>query len=57
MIVVKLVIVNAQEWDRCGLGLTIDAVVERVVGGINITTTRNNNIGIINVLVFDETVS
>ena len=54
--VVKSVIVNTRERDRWGLGLTMDDVEERVVGGINITTTRNNNNGIINVVVFDETV-
>ena len=39
---------------KYGLGLTMDDL-ERVVGGINIATTKNNNIGIIIVVVFDET--
>ena len=38
-----------------GLGLTMGDLLDRVVGGINITTTKNNNIGIIIVEVFDET--
>ena len=41
--------------ERYGLGLTMDEVLDRVVGGIKIATTKNNNIGIINVVVFDET--
>ena len=42
--------------DRCGLGLTIlDDVVGQSVVGINMTATKNNNIGTIIVVVFDET--
>ena len=40
---------------KYGLGLTMDDLLERVVGGINIATTMDNNIGIIIVVVFDET--
>ena len=39
-----------------GLGLMIlDDVVGRSVVGINIATTKNNNIGNITVVVFDDT--
>ena len=42
-------------WDKCGLGLIIlDDVVGWSAVGINITTTTNNNIGTIIVVVFDE---
>ena len=42
--------------DKCGLGLTIlDDVVGWSVVGINMTTTTNNNIGNIIIVVFDET--
>ena len=41
--------------ERYGLGLTMDEGLDRVVGGIKIATTKNNNIGIIIVVVFDET--
>ena len=52
---VKSVMVKDRVLGKYGLGLTMDEVAERVVGGINITTTRNNNIGIINVGLVDET--
>ena len=38
-----------------GLGLMMDDRFGRSVVGINIATTMNNNIGIIIVVVFDET--
>ena len=47
--------VNDRDRERCGLGLTIDNVVERSVGGINITITKNNKSII--VMAFDETQS
>ena len=52
---VKSVMVKDRVLGKYGLGLTMDDDAERVVVGINITTTRNNNIGIIIVVVFDET--
>ena len=40
--------------EKKGLGLTLDDVVGRVVGGINIATKRNNKMGkIIIVVIFD----
>ena len=47
--------VNNCDRDRCGLGLTIDNVVDRSVAGINRTTTKNNKSII--VMAFDETQS
>ena len=42
--------------DKCGLGLTkFDDVLSWSVVGINITTTTNNDMGNIIVVVFDET--
>ena len=55
MIVVQLVMVNDRDRDMCGLGLTIDDVVDRSVVGINIATTKNNSRGNIIVVVFDDT--
>ena len=53
---VQLVMVKGLVWEKCGLGLTIfDDVVGRSVVGINIATTKNNNIGNIIVVVFDDT--
>ena len=51
---VKSVMVKDRVLGKYGLGLTMDDL-ERVVGGIKIATTKNNNIGIIIVVVFDET--
>ena len=42
--------------DKCGLGLTkFDDVVGWSVVGINIATTKNNNIGNIIVVAFENT--
>ena len=53
--VVKLNMVKDRERNMCGLGLTIDDVVDRSVVGINIATTKNNSRGNIIVVVFDVT--
>ena len=55
LMVVKVDMVNDRERDMCGLGLTIDDVVDRSVVGINIATTKNNSRGNIIVVVFDDT--
>ena len=53
---VKLAMVNDHVRGRKGLGLKMDDVVDMSVVGINIATTINNNIGIIIVVVFNETI-